>query len=94
MSHLGLSDFVVDDAEAFVAAGKRWALDPAALGTMRAGLRERFARSALLRPDLIAAGLERAFRIMWQRWCAGLPAETIDVSGKMGSGSMVSGLRK
>jgi len=24
---------------------------------------------------LVAAGLERALRTMWQRWCAGLPPE-------------------
>ena len=29
---------------------------------------------------LIAAGLERALRTMWQRWCAGLPTESFEVN--------------
>ena len=27
---------------------------------------------------LIAAGVESALRTMWERWCAGLPAESFD----------------
>jgi len=38
-------------------------------------LRERFAQSPIGQPALVAAGLERALRTMWQRWCAGLPPE-------------------
>jgi hypothetical protein len=29
---------------------------------------------------VIAASLERALRIMWQRWCANLPAESFEVT--------------
>jgi hypothetical protein len=52
----------------------------AALAQLRAGLRERFAQSAMGRLEAIAEGLERALRIMWQRWCAGLPAESFEVA--------------
>ena len=64
----------------FVQKGLSWAGDLAALSDIRTGLRERFARSAMGQPALVAAGLERALRIMWQRWCEGLPPVAIDVS--------------
>jgi hypothetical protein len=51
-----------------------------ALSVTRLELRERFAKSAMGQPALVAAGLERALRIMWKRWCAGLPAVSFEVS--------------
>ena len=81
LGHLGLHDFVAEDADEFVAKGVRWARDPASLAGLRADMRERYGRSTLRRPEVIAAGLERALRTMWQRWCAGLPVQTIDVTG-------------
>jgi len=51
-----------------------------ALSGIRAQLREHFAHSAMGQPALIAAGLERALRIMWHSWCKGLPTVAIDVS--------------
>jgi predicted O-linked N-acetylglucosamine transferase (SPINDLY family) len=80
LGQVGLGDFVAIDADEFVERGMHWAHDLAALGELRAGLRARCERSLYCRPDLIAAGLDRALRRMWQRWCAGLPAESIDVS--------------
>ncbi|WP_426147310.1 hypothetical protein, partial [Polaromonas sp. DSR2-3-2] len=50
----------------------------------RSGLRKRFAQSAAGRPEVIAAGLERALRSMWQRWCAGLPAASFAVNSASG----------
>ena len=79
LGHAGLDAFVTDTEKAFVQAGRAWADDLAALSVIRAGLRERFASSATGQPALIAAGLERALRIMWQRWCAGQPPAPIDV---------------
>ena len=34
-------------------------------------------------PDLIAAGMYRALRHMWQRWCAGLPPESFSSESNM-----------
>jgi hypothetical protein len=34
------------------------------------------------KPDMVAADLEQALRIMWQRWCKGLPQVAIDASDK------------
>ena len=80
LGHVGLPGFVASDAADFQAKGIAWAGDPAALATIRAGLRERCEQSLIRRPEVIASGLEHALRTMWQRWCAGLPAESFDAS--------------
>ena len=33
----------------------------------------------LRQPACVARGLEQAVRLMWQRWCAGLPAEHFEI---------------
>jgi predicted O-linked N-acetylglucosamine transferase (SPINDLY family) len=80
LGHVGLEAFVAHDAEDFVQKGISWTSDLAELSNIRTGLRERFAKSAMNQPALIAAGLQRALRIMWQRWCEGLPPALIDAS--------------
>jgi predicted O-linked N-acetylglucosamine transferase (SPINDLY family) len=79
LGYVGLKDFIALDNDDFVRKGQLWAGNLPELAGIRAGLRERFSESALGRPDLIAAGLERALRIMWQRWCAGMPTESFEV---------------
>lgn len=80
LGHVGLESFVAHGAEDFVQKGLSWAGNLAALSGIRTGLRERFAQSAMIHPAVVAAGLERALRIMWQRWCTGLPPESFEVS--------------
>ncbi|MFA7238608.1 MAG: tetratricopeptide repeat protein [Sulfuricellaceae bacterium] len=80
LGHAGLDEFVAHDAADFMQKGLYWAENLATLSDIRAGLRERFAHSAMGQPAVVAAGVERALRIMWQRWCAGLPAESFEVS--------------
>ncbi|SFC82902.1 Tetratricopeptide repeat-containing protein, partial [Polaromonas sp. OV174] len=80
LGHVGLEVFVAQDAAAFVRQGLTVAADFSMLASLRAGLRERFLQSAPGRPEDIAAGMERALRTMWQRWCAGLPAESFAAS--------------
>ena len=84
--HVGLEAFVAHDAEDFVHKGLFWAGDLAALQDIRAGLRERFASSAMAQPALIAVGLQRALQIMWQRWCKSLPPEPFEVAGQVHTG--------
>ncbi len=79
LGHLGLDDFVAGDADAYVAMGLSWAGRLPELARVRAGLRERFAASAPGQPELIAAALDGALRVMWRRWCAGLPAESFEI---------------
>jgi predicted O-linked N-acetylglucosamine transferase (SPINDLY family) len=80
LGHVGLDGFIAHDATDFLQKGIAWAGDLVALSEIRTGLRERFAQSAQARPALIAAGLERALRIMWRRWCAGLAPESFEVT--------------
>jgi predicted O-linked N-acetylglucosamine transferase (SPINDLY family) len=80
LGHAGLDDFMARDKSEFVAKGLYWASHPPLLAEVRAGLRERFEESAMGKPKVIAAGLEEALRTMWRRWCAGLQAESFEVS--------------
>lgn len=79
LGHAGLEAFIAHDAADFVQKGLSWSDNLAALSGIRAGLRERFAQSAMGQPALVAAGVECALRMMWQRWCAGLPPESFEV---------------
>lgn len=80
LSHAGLETLIAHNDDEFVQKGIALAYDLSALSDVRMGSRERFARSALGQPAVIAAGVEGALRIMWQRWCAGLPPESFEVS--------------
>lgn len=82
LGHAGVEVFVAHLAAEFVAHGMRWANDLAALAALRGELRERLRSSAMGRPELVAAGMARALRRMWQRWCGGLPAEAFEVSAQ------------
>jgi protein O-GlcNAc transferase len=79
LGHVGLETFAAHDPADFVQKGLAWADKLSELSEIRCGLRQRFAKSARGQPALIAASVERALRIMWQRWCAGLPAESFEV---------------
>jgi predicted O-linked N-acetylglucosamine transferase (SPINDLY family) len=85
LGHAGLEEFVAADTDDFVSKGRDWAGDLTKLSALRLGLRQRVERSLVRRPDAIVAGFEHALRIMWQRWCSGLPAESIDVSAPSAS---------
>jgi protein O-GlcNAc transferase len=81
---VGLEGFIaIDDAD-FVAKGIQWTTRLPALAEVRAGLRERCSKSLPYHPEIIVAGLDRALRHMWKRWCAGLPPESFDSTGTAG----------
>ncbi|MDM0070930.1 tetratricopeptide repeat protein [Variovorax sp. J31P207] len=84
LGHVGLDEFVVQDASAFEAQGASLAQRLPELAQLRASLRGRLADSAIGQPSLIAAALERALRTMWRRWCAGLPAASFDAGRGLG----------
>lgn len=86
LGHVGLETFIALNAADFVARGVSWANDLPALARLRPQLRERLRSSAMGQPELVAAGLERALRTMWQRWCAGLPAAAFEVVLEQRSG--------
>ncbi len=68
---VGLEAFIADSDDEFVAKGVYWANHLQELAGIRASLRERCVNAPVRQPDLIATALERAFRIMWRRWCDG-----------------------
>lgn len=81
LGHLGLEEFVATDEADFVKRGCHLSADLSHLAEIRASLRSRFSASALSKPDLVAAGLNQAIRIMWTRWCRGERPEFISVDG-------------
>jgi len=80
MGRVGLEAFVASDPDDFEGKGLKWAGDLATLAQVRAGLRDRCRQSPTGRPDIIAAALERALRVMWQRWCAGEAPQAFSVA--------------
>jgi len=69
---VGLDGFTANTPAQLAATARHWAAHLQELAEIRQGLPGRLARSPIGRPELIAASLERALRLMWQRWCAGL----------------------
>lgn len=69
MSHLGLDSFVTDSEDGYVTLGMFLSQNLPALAALRQSMRERFMRSILGYPGVVAAGLELALRRMWQDWC-------------------------
>ena len=78
LGHVGMDDFIAADADDFCRKGRYWAGNPVALSAVRSGLRARCEQSPVRDPEVITAGIDQALRIMWRRWCAGLPAETFE----------------
>ncbi|MFT4063183.1 tetratricopeptide repeat protein [Paraburkholderia sp.] len=80
MSHVGLEQYIATDKDDYVSKAVALAADIPALTALRAGLRERCSQSPMFRPDVVAASMSRALRVMWRRWCEGAPAESFEVS--------------
>ena len=80
MAHVGLEQFIARDKDDYVRKAATLAADLPALAALRSGMRERCEQSPMFRPERIAEGMSRALRVMWHRWCDGLPAESFDVA--------------
>ena len=79
---LGLDDLVARDVPDYVRIATALAADLDRLADLRAGLRARMAGSALCDGAGFARSVERAYRWMWRRWCAGQgPEERFDGDG-------------
>lgn len=68
MISLGLSDWVAETPDAYVAIAAAKAADRAALADLRAGMRDRFLTSSAGDIVLYTRAVERAYREMWRRW--------------------------
>jgi predicted O-linked N-acetylglucosamine transferase (SPINDLY family) len=80
LGHLGLTEFVADNPQEFVAKGAYWSTHLDELAQLRAGLRARWHAAPARQAGFVADGIEQALRHMWRRWCAGLPPESFDAT--------------
>ena len=74
LEHTELGDFIAHDVVDFVHKGTAFAGDLAGLAPLRASLRARVALPSSDDMTRVADGIENALRMMWWRWCGGLPA--------------------
>lgn len=69
-------DFTAETLEQFVEMAKSWSENVEGLQHLRHQLRYRMKNSTKAKPENVASGLEKSLRIMWERFCAGLPVES------------------
>lgn len=69
LDNVGLSELVVNSAEAYVETAVDMARDRERLLQLRSNLRSRMQESPLMNSERFARGLEEAFRGMWMGWC-------------------------
>ncbi len=74
---VGLTELITHRVEDYVALAVALAGDPARIARLRRGLRGRIAASPLMDAPRHVRHVERAYRLMWRRWCAGLPPQAI-----------------
>jgi protein O-GlcNAc transferase len=79
MMNLELPEWIAHDEADFVDKAVAFAADVDGLVRLRAGMRERMQRSALMDGPAFARAVEWAFDAMWTRYCNGLGATAIDV---------------
>ena len=79
LEQVGLNSFVAENKSDFVEKGVSWAKNLSSLSILRSELREHLSQSAMGQPTITGDVLERSFRVMWRRWCAGQPAESFEV---------------
>jgi predicted O-linked N-acetylglucosamine transferase (SPINDLY family) len=82
LGRLGLEDWVARDVEGFVKIATHWANSPQALASLRSELRHRWQAAPLRQPATVARGLEKAIRLMWQRWCVGDNTTHFEIEAK------------
>jgi len=80
LEHCGLHHFVAHSVDDFVAKGLAICGDLAALAMVRATLRERYALPTSDSMTRVADGIEHALRLMWRRWCQGLPPASFEAT--------------
>ena len=67
---IDLDDLVAASKDEYIEIARRLAGDVDYLSTLRAGLRERVAKSPLCDEKGRARQIEKAYRWMWEKWCA------------------------
>jgi protein O-GlcNAc transferase len=75
LTTVGLTAFIADSFNDYIAIALRAATDPQGLAALRAELRERVLTSSLCDAPRMARHLERVYRALWRRWCASVSQE-------------------
>ncbi len=71
LSHLGLQELAAGTAKQYLEIAQSLATDMPRLAALRSSLRKRMHHSALCDAAGHACDLERVYREMWTKWCAG-----------------------
>ncbi len=79
MSHWVLKDFIAKDIENFVDKGFYWSKHFNELAAIRLSKRDRYHASAMGQPEALTEHMATTLHTIWQRWSAGLLAETFEV---------------
>jgi protein O-GlcNAc transferase len=74
LSNVGLPELVACSEEEYVRIASELARDLARLSNLRSTLRQRMERSPLMDAPRFAPNIEAAYREMWRKWCAEIPA--------------------
>jgi protein O-GlcNAc transferase len=79
-SCVGIEDvFVAHSENEFIEKAKNWSQNPQKLNELRHQFRQQMINGNKLKPENVARGLEKALKMMWQRFCAGLPVESFKI---------------
>ena len=70
LTHVGLTELLASDRQGYIDRAVALGKDLDALARVRAGLRERFASSAVMDASRLARGLEKLYREAWIKYCA------------------------
>lgn len=79
MHNIGLPQWVAHDEQEYIDKACSFASDVAGLTQLRAGMRQRLLTSRLMDGKGFVRGVETAYRVMWERFCAGESASPMDV---------------
>jgi predicted O-linked N-acetylglucosamine transferase (SPINDLY family) len=71
LTQVGLTEFIADTPDQYLARAVQLAGDLGRLARLRAGLRGMMRDSPLCDGRGLTRSLEEAYRVMWRRWCAG-----------------------
>lgn len=70
LTHAGLTELLASDRQGYIDRAVALGKDLDALARVRAGLRERFASSAVMDAGRLVRGLEKLYREAWIKYCA------------------------
>ena len=79
LEHNGLLEFITHDVAEFISRAEIVSQMLPRVTELRAILRSHFSPNASSAMIQVADSVEHALRLMWQRWCAGLPAASFQV---------------